>query len=74
MRLYLSLIAIYPLKSNFFIGSEIICLARNTMIIPISMLVGKLLERISKQGSQKWDIKILLSKIFGRHFEVFGTF
>ena len=38
------------------------------------MLVGKLLERISKQGSQKWDIKILLSKIFGRHFDVFSTF
>ena len=32
------------------------------------MLVNKLLERMSKQGSQKRNIKILLNKVFYYHF------
>lgn len=38
------------------------------------MLVDKLSDRMSKQGSLKSDIKILLNKIFVCHFEVFGIF
>ena len=55
-----------------FLGSDILHLARNTSDhFTIIMLVDKLLNRISKQGSQKMDIKILLNKIFDCHFEAF---
>ena len=58
-----------------FIGSKIFHLARNISgRLTFIMLVNKLLDRISKQGSRKRDIKILLNKIVGRYFKVLNKF
>ena len=42
---------------------------RLTFIMPV-----KLLDKISKQGIQNTDIKILLNKVFHHQFDVFSEF
>ena len=60
---------------NSSIRSEIIWLAINTSdLVTVIMLSNKQLGRMSKKGSQKKNITILLNKIFYRHFEVFSKF
>ena len=64
-------------SKNFYssIGSEILRLVRSTSDrLTFIMLINKLLDIMSKQRSRKMDIKILLKKFFGRHFEVFSKF
>ena len=45
-----------------------------TYVCRYNNIYNKLLDRISKQGSQMRHIKILLNKKFGHYFEVFSKF
>ena len=55
--------------------SEILHLVRNiTDHLIFIILINKLLDIISEQRIQKRDIKILLNKNFGRHFEFLSKF
>ena len=69
-----SLTAKYPLKSFVLLLVLVIGYRNTSDCIIFIMLFNRLLDKLSKSGSQKRDVKILSNKIFGQHFDVFSKF